>query len=204
MDASSVVGHFRDEVFDAEEPYLWSDPLVLRYLNEAQIAFCRETEGLEATMPLALPAGRQSVTLDRRILKIRAARNGTRVLELIPPERAAGLRTTTGTPRALIVRSRTQIEPYPTPVEDFAVTLDVFRMPLSAVESSGDALEVDEIYEPALLAFMQHRAYARPDPETFDKVKSESFLAQFKAECRKAQQEQGRRRHSAGATMFSW
>lgn len=204
MDAATVVGHFRDEVVDTEQPYLWSDALVLRYLNEAQIQLCRDTEGIEGVMSLQVPAGQAQVTLDRRILKIRAARLPDRSVSVLSPEETADWRPSTGVPRALIVRSRTKVEVWPVPTEDTVITLDVFRLPLNPVEDPSDELEVDEIHETGLLHFMMYRAYARPDADTMDRTKSEFFRNEFALYCAKAQKEQGRRRHSAGATMFSW
>jgi hypothetical protein len=204
MDAASVIGHFREEVFDEEAPHLWSDALVLRYLNDAQLQFCRDTEGLEATDTLTLPAGQARVTLDPRILKVRAARLGSRTLQMLSPEHVAGWSGSVGTPSVLIVRSRTDIEPWPTPVEDTAVELDVFRLPITTIESMGDDLEVEDMHERGLLMFMMHRAYARPDPETMDRTKSEFFRNEFSLYTAAARREQARRRHSAGATMFSW
>ena len=61
MDGASFIQRFREETFDESDPPLWSDGLILRYLDEAQTEFCRSTEGLEDSTStigrLVVPAG---------------------------------------------------------------------------------------------------------------------------------------------------
>lgn len=207
MDVRTAVARFREEFFDREEPYLWSDDLVRMYFDEAQTQLCRETEGIEDVRTLQVLAGATLVSLDARILKIRSARDAHGAeLDIMSPEDVAskGQRAASGRPRALIVRTRGKVEVWPSPQEDTTLTLDVFRLPLDPLESGSDEFEVDDMHMPGLLHYVAYRAYARPDPDTLDRTRSDFHRNEFAAYCAKATKEQGRRRKPSGATVFSW
>ena len=74
MDGASFITLFREETMDQAEGQLWSDELILRYFDEAQIAFCRQTEGIPDRMLVTAAAGSDRVRLSPKILKVRAAR----------------------------------------------------------------------------------------------------------------------------------
>ena len=47
MDTTELLGLFRAEMRDQEQPYLFADETVYAYINAAQVEFCRLTEGIE-------------------------------------------------------------------------------------------------------------------------------------------------------------
>ena len=49
MNSTELLGTFREEMNDLQTPYLWSDALLYRYINDAQEMFCRRTEGIACT-----------------------------------------------------------------------------------------------------------------------------------------------------------
>ena len=59
MNTTELLAVFRQEVFDLETPYLWSDALVYTYIDEAQKQFCRDTYGIEdsSSFTLAIAIG---------------------------------------------------------------------------------------------------------------------------------------------------
>ena len=57
MDGAGFITLFREETMDQAEGQLWSDELILRYFDEAQIAFCRQTEGIPDRMLVTAAAG---------------------------------------------------------------------------------------------------------------------------------------------------
>lgn len=212
MDSVEFIQYFREEAMDFELPPLWSDDLILRYLDEAQNRFCRETEGIEdsssplCTIPVA--AGQALVQLDPRILKLREAvvAESGRSLTLRSVESTHGDgRPHDGEPRALVIglgQGKARLTPVPT--EPVTLQLSVFRMPLNPIKQLGDTTEVDDRYIPTLLLFALYRAYTRPDPDTADRARAEQFLQIFLAECAAAKREQGRVRKPNGVAMFSW
>lgn len=212
MDGAAFIKNFREETMDEATPHLWSDALVLRYLDEAQVAFCRQTEGIADRLLLTIPALSPMLVLSPKVRKVRAATlvRGGREIDLLSVEqaRAQGIlpgAEGTGTPRALVmgaVKNRLQV--YPAPVADESVLLDVFRLPNTTITAPGDELEVGDEYATDLMLFALSRAYARPDPDTMDRTRSEAFREAFDVACTRASREQGRARKPNGATMFSW
>ena len=72
MNSSDALEVFREEMNDEATPYLWSDGLVFRYLDQAQKNFCRWTEGIEDSTTTAITqatvtAGVDWVELDKRV-----------------------------------------------------------------------------------------------------------------------------------------
>ncbi len=210
MDGAAFTKRFREETMDEAEPFFWADGLVLRYLDEAQVEFCRRTEGIEdstsSLCTLQVPAGAGTAKLSPKILKVRAAvlDSPSRRLDLLSVEDAR--RTPTvghGVPRALVI-GRGSVQLMPTPTEPCVIRLDVFRLPLAAVEAPGDEAEVDDRHAPTLMHYALYRAYSRPDPDTMDRVKADYFRQLFDAGCAEARKEQGRVRKPNGAAMFSW
>ncbi len=101
MNTTELLAVFRQEVFDLETPYLWSDALVYTYIDEAQKQFCRDTYGIEdsSSFTLAIAIGTEWYAIDPRILKLRDAVDSAtgKPVDLIAVEKMA---TATGTSRS--------------------------------------------------------------------------------------------------------
>lgn len=216
MDGATFITRFREETMDEVTPPLWSDSLILRYLDEAQVEFCRRTEGIEDSVSsmctVQVAEGDALVRLNPKIRKIRAAAlvGVNRPLDVVTLEdaRRNGVpmhSTHTGVPHTLVQGvGPAAAQLYPRPAVDVSVHLDVFRLPRTSVESPDDVTEVDDRYAQTLMHYALHRAYARPDPDTMDRARSEMMLGQFLQGVEQARREQGRLRHPAGVTVFSW
>jgi hypothetical protein len=90
MNSTEILGQFRVEMFDLLMPYLWSDDEIYGYLDDAQITFCRWSDGIaDATTPevvqLAIKPAMSWVDLNPKLLKIRAAYRGDtgRAVEIV-------------------------------------------------------------------------------------------------------------------------
>lgn len=209
MDGRTFIGQFREETMDEAEGHLWSDQLILRYFSEAQIAFCRQTEGIPDRLVVPVAAQSSVLRLDPRILKIRSA-----TLESRPQERLtiqsveeAGPvdDSAPGIPRFIVTGlNKGRAEVRPAPSEDVRVVLDVFRLPKQDISGPDDECEVDDLHVPTLMHYALYRAYSRPDPDTMDRVRSQYFREQFDAACVRATREQGRARKPNHVTIFSW
>lgn len=216
MDGATFIKRFREETFDEADPPLWSDSLILRYLDEAQTEFCRSTEGLEdgasSVCRLEVSAGTSTPRLSSKILKVRAASlvepQRQLVVMSVEEARAEGIifgSARPGAPRLLITGlGGGKVQLFPVPAQDCTIRLDVFRLPLSAIEVISDETEVDDRHAQTLMHYALYRAYSRPDPDTMDRVRADYFLQQFREECARAQREQGRARKPNGVTQFSW
>lgn len=212
MDGATFIKRFREETMDEQLPYLWSDSLILRYLDEAQIEFCRRTEGIEdstsSICTLIVPAGADSVAVSPKILKVRSVTvaDTGRPLQISSVEAERGQpRLPAGVPSTIVLKlNALKAQLIPAPSHDMAIKLDVMRLPLSRVESPGDETEVGDLYDVALMHYALYRAYSRPDPDSMDRVRADFFLQTFERECARASREQGRARKGGGTTSFSW
>lgn len=218
MEVKELLQRFRVEMTDLEEPFLWADSAIIAYINKAQQDFCRLTEGIEdgvsSITQIKVPAGSESVKLDPRILKVRAATITDpndpsmypfrRELSLRAPERMAPFAFASGEPNYLIpgygphtwkIHGRSRRE--------LLLQLVVFRLP-APITGVDDSLEIDEHHHEHLMLGMAASAYGRPDPETIDLVKTREFDGRFREYCEQARREQGRLRKPNGTTRFSW
>lgn len=212
MDGATFIKRFREETVDEAQPYLWSDALILRYLDEAQTEFCRRTEGIEdstsSICTINVPAGADSVAVSPKILKVRSVTiaDTGRALEISSIEAERGhARLPAGEPHTIILKlNARKALIMPAAERDVVLKLDVMRLPLTPIESPGDEVEVDAMYDGTLMHYALHRAYSRPDPESMDRTRADYFLQAFERACAKASREQGRARKGGGTTLFSW
>lgn len=215
MNSTELLELFREEVADTVKPYLWSDALIYRYIDEAQKMFCRKTEGIEdsrtsAVTQIAVAAGTSWYDTSKLILKIRSAtRNDTGAdIPIYGVEKApnAGVRFDgrSGPLKAFVSGlDKNTLRAWPVPSESVGVTLSVFRLPLMSITDAGDQnLEIDEQHHPHLLLWVKHRAYGKEDAETFDARKAADFEGRFYEYCRSARIEQERARREASTVVY--
>lgn len=215
MNSTELIDTFREEMNDNVAPYLWSDTLLYRYLDDAQKMFCRKTEGIEdssttAITRLDIQAGVEWYAADKRILKVRKAFDTATGHELpvVNMEKAGaeGIRFDgRAAPLKALVAGleKNKLRAWPKPSDAATVSLSVFRLPLEPITDFGDQeLEVGEQHHLALLLWVKHRAYGKEDAETFNRAKGEEYEARFYAYCAEARKEQERARRTVGTVIY--
>jgi len=214
MNSTDLLGVFRDEMADTEAPYLWSDAMLRRYLDDAQKVFCRKTEGIEdsstpAITRLDIQAGVEWYATDKRILKVRKAFDTAtgRELPIVNMERAGaeGIRFDgrAAPIKALVAGlEKHKLRAWPKPSAGATIDLSVFRLPLEPITGPDQDLELDDQHHLALLLWMKHRAYGKEDAETFNRAKSEDYEARFYLYCAEARKEQERARRVTGTVLY--
>ena len=215
MNSSDALEVFREEMNDEATPYLWSDSLVFRYLDQAQKNFCRWTEGIEDSTTTAITqatvtAGVDWVELDKRVLKVREVVNVStgRPYKVHNMEDAARLGVVfngrVGQIEAFVTGlSKHMLRAWPLPTEDTDIELRVFRLPLVDITDAGDEeFEIDEQHHMALLLWAKAMAYGKEDAETFNKSKRDDYEVRFRSYCAEAKKEQGRMRRDVGVVAY--
>lgn len=212
MNAGELRDLFRAEVRDDVEPYLWSDPEVYAYVDDAQKMFCRLQGGISdassALTVLAAPANTTFVTISPLILKLRAATlqsdySNIEILnyEDVQPTRENPrpdyrLDNTRGRIEAMVVGLEpNKVRLIRIPDSDQTISLVVYRLPLVSITGPAQNLEIDEHHHRHLLLWVKHLAHQKQDAETFDRGRSDAFSAQFIAYCDQARVERERREH---------
>lgn len=203
MNSTSLNEYFRSQVTDLERPYLWTDDEVFTYMNEAQLMFCRLTEGIpDVTTPevvnVPVVAGELMADVHPSILTFRLAllsSTGHQV-QIINHTDVRYWTNEVGLVRQMIVGLQPNVVRWgTTPQDDDEVNLTVFRLPLETIDDFDQDLEVPSEHHPSLVFWMQYLAYMKPDTETFDKRASirareafEAYCAQCSAESRRYRQ----------------
>jgi hypothetical protein len=205
---------FRSEMKDAVEPYLWSDPEVYTYLDDAQKMFCRLTNGIAdattaAVVDIDVEEGDTWLDLHASILKIRGATRTSDGAELavlnyedLAPR---GIRFVAGTTERLstliVGMEENKLRLMAEASEDDAVKLLVFRLPINTL-AKGVALEIPEQHHYHLLPWAKRCALLKQDAETFDKSKAQEMEMTFRAYCADAKTEQNTKRHKIRTVAY--
>lgn len=210
MDTTELLGIFRQEVVDLEEPRLWSDPLIYAYIDDAQKQFCRLTYGIEDARSFKLNIladGTEWYAVDPKILKLRGAVDSAtgRDVPLIAMEKMAdhGMRFdgSAGPLKALVTGlEKGFVRAYPKPNVASIVDLRTFRLPVTV--ESGDDFEIDDQHLLNLLLWVKARAYNVQDADGYDKRKATENKTAFEAYCAEAKVEQSRARRPVSTVSY--
>lgn len=214
MTVGELLDLYRLEMVDVAQPYLWSDEFILGALSDAQVQFCRWTDGIPDSSSagitlLSVLTGVDSYTLSPKVLKIRTARFDVtgRPVEVLNeedmPGRSMYFDGRPGTVSALITgMDENSVRVWPMPAEDVDIRLSVFRLPLLDLTDGDDPLVVPLQHQRALLLWAKHLGYGVHDSETFDEKKSQDFEQKFMAYCASAKIDQGRARHKPRSVAY--
>ncbi len=185
----------QDYLDDAEEPYLWSNAALLRYLREAEKQACMRGELLfDNTTPsvceITLTNGVQSYTISPKLTQItNVFWNGQPVTHTTPENLDALLptwRTTDGTSilnKALfyVIQGRKiSSAPIPNAADALlgALKIEGYRLPIS---DESEEPEIPEEFHHDLIYYALHKAYSKNDSDTKDEVKAKEHLFYFDA-----------------------
>lgn len=208
MTTTELLAVFRQEVFDQEAPYLWSDALVYTYIDDAQKQFCRDTYGIAdaRSFKLSVLSGTEWYKTDARILKIRSIvrADSGRDVPLLPVEKMDGdmrFDGASGPVKALVSGlEKNLLRAWPKPNAAATLELRTFRLPTTV--ETGDDFEIDDQHVLPLLFWVKHKAYDVQDSETYDQHASDKFRARHDAYCAAAKNEQSRAMHPVGSVSY--
>ena len=207
MTPGELLTEWRRKVFDTVAPYLWSQEEFLSYLDEAQKVFIRGIGGVvDRTSPLrkvVVKAGSNTVALDELILDVeRAAIVGLDELRRVGANRI-GMEVYNGSPSLFALDAADGVLLLDKSVDaDTTIIMQVRRMPLDDVTTTGDELEVPSRYHRALLEYVTALAYRKPDPETQDKEASARAEQNFALHLEGAKREMSRLREPVRTVSY--
>ena len=210
MNTTELLAVCRQEVFDLELPYLWSNALIYTYIDDAQKQFCRLTYGIEDSRSFRVNIkadGTIWYTVNPRILKIRNAVDATTgdSVDLVAIEKMAeqGMKFggSTGPLKALITgMEKGYVRAYPIPSVASTVELRVFRLPEDV--EAGDDFEIDPQHVLNLLLWVKYRLYMVQDADARDEKKAALNKNEFEAYCAVAKVEQSRARRPVSNVTY--
>lgn len=205
---------FRNKVGDQAQPYLWLDPEIAEFANEAEREACRRADLLvDSSTPsvctLSIKAANPTVKLHSSVLDILRMRVQGQALTVEPStavEMDSGYgdwESGTGTEilHYLTDLDTASVRLYPIPQKDLTLRLTVVRLPLREMESASDEPEILARHHRKLVYWMMKLAYEKQDSETFDPDKAKRSEAEFIKEfgqSKSARNEQWQRRTAFG------
>lgn len=210
MDSTAIIGHFRSQIMDQNKPYLWSDEEALVYLNEAQLEFCRRTEGIsDVTTPevvsIPIVTGEILAEAHPSILTFRMAlraSDGVK-LDIINHTDVRSWKNYAGAIREMIVGLENGVVRWgATPQVDDEVNLMVYRLPLVDITEFDQELEIEAKHHVHLVDWMRHLAYLKDDTEVFDKQASDRAEQRFATYCEFVATEQRRYKQKPRAVAY--
>lgn len=209
MNTTELLGVFRQEVFDLELPYLWSDELVYSYIDDAQKQFCRDTNGIldSRSFKVKVVPGVEWYKTDPKILKLRDAVDPA-TGNLVPIIAVEKMRDNhmrfdgaVAPLKALVAGlEENTLRAWPVPSVAATIELRTYRLPETV--GAGDDLEIAEQHHRHLLHWVKHLAYDVQDTETYDKGASEKYEMRHRAYCAKALAEQDRARRPVSTVTY--
>ena len=224
MNSTDLRNAFRSDMRDEVTPYLWSDSEVYRYINDAQIQFCKREGGIrDATSSITqipVVVGEAFADISPSILKVIQATRASdgRELELLNLETVQQMHSqatdygalasptamnTSGSLRAVVLGMEAfKVRWIHIPVVADTVNLVVDRMALTPVTGANIGLEIAGEHHEHLLLWIKHRALLKQDAETYDRGRSDMFRAEFLAYCDQAKAEREKREHKYRTTTY--
>ena len=179
-----------DDPLNVEHPddNLWSDAELIRMANWAEQEACRRAgllfdQDTEDVALHTLAAGDCSVTLKPCVLTVeRVWFDGVAMAVTHEGQLrhcyGAQFEARTGPPQAYYFVNNTVVL-YPKPENGGELRLRVNRLPVTAMAEDTDTPEIDEQYHYDLALGIAHKAFLKPDTETFNKSASVENEARF-------------------------
>jgi hypothetical protein len=195
MTLGELITAFRRDTNDKTTPYLWSDSEVTEYANDAMFQACRRGRLItDSSSPECC-----SVTITAPAVDAPLHDSIIYVAEVLLPDgfplrklsrrymdwAVPGWRLQTAdTPEAWVPDfSSRRLRPYPAPVNAITLGLTVVRNQLVLMtDPVNDSPEIPARYHSALVHWMRHRAYTRPDSDTKSEKLAEAAEERFAAE----------------------
>lgn len=191
MNLGDLKKQFRILTDDLAAPYLWDDPAITVYANEAvkeaatRARLIYDTETPDVT-ELSFTSGQSELELSPLILKVDRAivvGDNKRALRFRPSwwldEHWPGWRDFGPTEPRAYFDDEKKLTLVAAPSYDGTLKLAVYRLPLEDMEDNGDEPEIHARHHFALLHWMEHLAYSKRDADAQDQKRADAAEAAF-------------------------
>jgi hypothetical protein len=213
MTLKELIAAFRTDALDRVAPYLWDDPTVTRFLNEAENEACiRQKLIREKSDPticrIDVRQGISTYNLDQRVIDIDYASlvfvgSENMLPYVLGKTTSAELDTVRPLWRVFPFRPQniicydTKIEVDCVPDTDYVINIEAYRLPMVPMKHMNDCPEINPIHHRHLVKWALFRAFSMPDADTFDGKRAEIFESQFDEYFGKRPDANNRRRQNA-------
>lgn len=189
MNLEQLTAAFREDAQDRVEEYLWAEPDVTRWFNEAQDeAAIRGRLLMDDYTPevcrITLVAGQPSYPLHSKLYEIAHLRiEGAGEVALVTREwldrKEPDWRTRDMRHRSYAIQSDTRLRLVPEPASAGTLVLEGYRLPLKQLRGDNDKPEIHEAHHAQLVHWVLYRAFSKPDADGFDPNRATQAYAMF-------------------------
>lgn len=181
MTLEELIIRFRFEAKDSRKPYLWSDELVISFLNEAERRACicgrllLEEED-EEICSIGLSVGSQTYDLHPKLYEIVSLGMANQAGELRPIDLRSrewlnasdpSWRENTNLAYAAI-QGESKIRIVGEIIAGDELRIEGYRLPMGDMKEGRDCPEIHEAHHVHLLDWVKHKAFSVPDSDGFD------------------------------------
>ena len=195
MKLKDLIRRFRTEANDKAQPYFWSDPEVIDWLNDAEEEaalrgrLLYESQDLDV-IEIEVTAGLAVYELHPSLheLSFLAFKQDvdSRSVPVILMSPEALDRTvndwrdrTDLCGRIYAIQSDKTIQLVPVPTQDGTLHLEGYRIPLELMQGDDDEPEINAAHHRHLIQWALHKAFSIPDTEVFDATRAEAAEFEF-------------------------
>lgn len=196
-----------DVLRDYAVPYLWSDDLLMTYLNEAQNVMAEDTHCLldnsSLVAELVTSDGQAEYDLDAAVIHVYSVVHDNEYFPLRDATSnrfGAPVTTATGKPTAYVLdEALSTITLFPTPDATYTLNMRVARRPLEAMSDTVDP-EIPARLHLDLIEYAAYRCLVNNDSDAQNIGKSKVFLDSWTRRVLDAKRKYYRLRHGADPT----
>lgn len=173
-----------NKLLDKASPPLWSDAVIVTYLDEGQTLFSRKTDYfIEDDIEISLSEGESVYDLDSKVAFVYAVRfDGYDYIRLAPATEGWTPDSTMSTmpTRYTLDRKTNSIRFYPVPDGPYTAILRVARLPAAlALDDLEAEPELREEYQIGLMDWAVYRCLTHNDVDGGNDMAAEKALARF-------------------------
>jgi hypothetical protein len=173
---------FRIKSGDIAAPYLWGDPEIDGFLNEAENEAAERAsliyDDTSATSLINVVPGTKRYPLTANVVRLDYAE--LTIPPAIEPDKIPIIDRREMRYRALfLIPDRTSIELNFTPDFSGTLRLGMYRLPNTQMTADTDTPEINARYHAKLLDWALHLAYLKTDSDSFDQGKADRHEAEF-------------------------
>ena len=195
MNVEELVAQFRVDADDELAPFLWTEQAVITWLNEAEEeAVLRGRLLFDAVTPaicqLPATADRATYPLHKLLYEIAHLRfkfNGdirSEPVHLITRNELDRIRPdwrneTDDQPIRYAIQDEKTLQLVPTPRRPGVLHIEGYRFPLKPLTDGAQTPEINTSHHRLLVHWALHRAFSKPDAETFDQVRADRSEKDF-------------------------
>lgn len=198
MKVCELIKLFREEEKDNIPDYLWSDSLLVTYLNKGLMEFAKKTLSIYDEITEYIPANEVNLFFDPVILLVLNAFIEETQDKLIIASANSPYSYTKALLLNVTTHSMKLSKPYSIPVN---IRLRVIRKPLNTLKLEDDIPDIEESDVDILLYYMKYKAYQVQDADIINIDKSAFNLSLFKDSCQAIREDNLLRRRTEPIIM---